>query len=143
MPSIHADHHYTHDADTVWHRIRGFGDLKSWLPGVTDCSVTGTGLGATRTVSMATGGQVIEELVAYDEASRRFSYRIVAAPGVREENRFVATVSVRPVDKGCRVTWQADFDAADTPPEKLEAARQGGEKMYRFCLSHLATLLDS
>ena len=67
----------------------------------------------------------------------------MAAPGVREENRFVATVSVKPVDKGCRVTWQADFDAADTPPEKLEAARQGGEQMYRFCLSHLATLLDS
>lgn len=142
MPAIHAEHRYTHDADTVWRRIRDFGDLKSWLPGVDDCSVTGTGVGAMRTVRTATGGQVIEELIAYDETRRRFSYRIVKAPGVREENRFVATVSVEAIDGGCLVTWQADVDAAGAPAERMEAARQGAEKMYRFCLAHLAGLLD-
>jgi len=145
MPAIHAEHCYTQSANTVWQRIHDFADLQSWLPGVTGCTVEGEGVGAIRTVATANGGEVVEELVGYDDDARQFSYRILKAPGVSASADFVATLTVLgAAGGGCKVTWQADFRAGNNAPaDKVEKARQGAEQMYRFCLSHLAGLLDS
>lgn len=141
MAAILVEHTFTRNADTVWQRIRDFSDL-SWLPGVTGCSVEGEGVGAVRTVSTADGGQVIEALTALDDQARTFAYRIVQAPGVREETDYQASVAVTPSASGCTVTWQATFNGGNAPEDKVEKARQGAEQMYGFCLAHLAGLLE-
>ncbi len=140
MPVIYVEHAFQHNADTVWHRIRDFSDL-SWLPGVAGCSVKGEGVGAVRTVTTVDGGEVIEALTAMDEPARAFAYRIIKAPGVREETHYQATVEVQPTDSGCTVIWQAQFNGGNAPEEKVEMARQGAEKMYALCLENLAGLL--
>lgn len=141
MSTIDVQQTYPFSADHVWQRIHGFGDLQSWLPGVTDCQVEGEGIGAVRTVTVADGGQVIEELVAFDPAARQFSYRILQGPGVDARAHFIATVSITKADDGCTVRWQADFDAGNAPAEKVEKARQSATGMYQFCLTHLGQLL--
>ena len=141
MPVIYVEHSFQHNADTVWRRIRDFADL-SWLPGVTGCSVEGAGVGAVRTVTTADGGKVIEALTAMDEQARSFGYRIIKAPGVREDTHYQATVEVQPTDSGCTVIWQARFNGGNASADKLELARQGAEKMYALCLENLAGLLD-
>lgn len=141
MPSVLAQQDFTHSADTVWQRIRDFSDL-SWLPGVTACTVEGEGIGALRTVSTADGGQVVEALTALDDGARMFGYRIVKAPGVREDTDYQASVTVQATDSGCQVTWQASFNAGNAPEDKVEKARQGAEQMYNFCLANLAQVLE-
>ncbi|MQX52323.1 SRPBCC family protein [Alcanivorax sediminis] len=141
MAVIFVEQQFTQSADTVWQRIRDFSDL-SWLPGVTGCSVEGEGVGAVRTVSTADGGQVVEALTSLNDQSLSFGYRILKAPGVREETHYQAYVEVKPADSGCTVTWQASFNGGNAPQDKIEKARLGAEQMYRICLANLARLLD-
>ena len=141
MSAIDVQQDYPFSADHVWQRIHGFGDLQSWLPGVTACQVEGEGVGAVRTVTVADGSQVREELVAFDTTRRQFSYRILKGPGVDQRANFVATVSVAETRGGCSMRWQADFNAGNAPPENVEKARQSATGMYRFCLTHLGQLL--
>jgi len=142
MSAIDVQQDYRFSADSVWQRIYDFGDLQSWLPGVTACQVQGEGIGAVRTVTVADGSQVVEELVALDPAARQFSYRILQGPGVDQRANFTATVSITETAVGCTVRWQADFDAGNAPEEKVEKARQSATRMYQFCLTHLGQLLD-
>lgn len=128
-------------ADDVWQRIRGFGDLASWLPGVTACEVEGDGIGAIRTVSVGDGAPVQERLDAYDENQRQFSYSIVSAPGLDARANFRATVTVSPADEGSQVRWQASFDTQAFPAEIVDKIRLRAEAMYRACLQHLAGLM--
>jgi carbon monoxide dehydrogenase subunit G len=137
---IYVEHPFTQSADTVWQRIRDFSDL-DWLPGVTGCHVEGNGVGAVRTVTTADGGQVVEALTAMDEQARAFGYRIIQAPGVREDTHYQATVEVQPTDSGCKVIWQAQFNGGNASADKVELARRGAEKMYLLCLENLARLL--
>ena len=142
MPELHVRHAYPRDADTVWQRIRDFGDIQSWLPGVTGCQVQGEGVGAIRTVSVMDGSQVRERLERFDDAQRLFSYSIIEAPGMNSSHNYLATVQVKPNDDGgCEVHWSAHFDAGDTAAEKVEKLRLRAEKMYAFCLANLAGLL--
>ena len=141
MSAIDVQQGYPFSAGNVWQRIHGFGDLQSWLPGVTDCQVEGEGVGAVRTVTVADGSQVVE-LVAFEPARRQFSYRILQGPGVDKRANFIATVSITEAGDGCMVRWQADFDTGQTPEEKVEKARQSATRMYQFCLTHLGQLLD-
>lgn len=142
MSAIDVQQNYPFSADVVWQRIHEFGDLQSWLPGVTDCQVEGDGVGAVRTVTVADGSQVVEELVAFEPAERQFSYRILQGPGVDKQANFIATMSIAEANNGCVVRWQADFDAVNAPEEKVQKARQSATRMYQFCLTHLGQLLD-
>lgn len=85
---------------------------------------------------------MVEELLAFEPATRQFAYRILQGPGVDKRADFTATLSITETDQGRTVRWQADFDAGNAPEEKVEKARQSATRMYQFCLAHLGPLLD-
>jgi Polyketide cyclase / dehydrase and lipid transport len=67
-------HHVIVDvpAAAAWALLGAASRLGEWFPGVVDCSVEGT----TRTVTLATGFTLPEEVVTVDELQRRFQYSL-------------------------------------------------------------------
>lgn len=59
-------------ADRVWALAGDPGRLAEWFPGVTEATVKGS----TRTVVVASGATVTEEIVTLDALQRRLQYRI-------------------------------------------------------------------
>lgn len=133
---------YDSAAELVWQRIRDFGDLASWMPGVSQCEVTGAGVGAVRRVVLMGGPPVEERLEAFDEANKQFSYAIVSAPGFRPEMNFLATVSVTATDSGSQIRWQAQFEPGNMRPETVSKLCLQAEGMYRMFLQHLSGVLN-
>jgi hypothetical protein len=67
-------HHVIIDvpAAVAWSLLGAAARLKEWFPGVVACDVEGT----TRTVTLATGLTLPEEIVTVDELQRRFQYTL-------------------------------------------------------------------
>jgi hypothetical protein len=67
-------HHVLMDvpAATAWDLLGSAARLGEWFPGVVACDVEGT----TRTVTLATGLTLPEEIVTVDELQRRFQYTL-------------------------------------------------------------------
>ncbi len=67
-------HHVIIDvpAAAAWALLGSAARLAEWFPGVVACDVEGT----TRTVTLATGLTLPEEIVTVDELQRRFQYAL-------------------------------------------------------------------
>lgn len=61
-------------AERVWALAGDPARLHEWFPGVTGCEVVGT----SRTIHLASGLSLPEEILVHDDAQRRFQYRITA-----------------------------------------------------------------
>jgi Polyketide cyclase / dehydrase and lipid transport len=68
-------HHVVVDAsaDAAWSLLGDPARLTEWFPGVTDCVVEGT----KRTITLATGLSMPEEIVTVDNVQRRFQYSLI------------------------------------------------------------------
>ena len=90
-------------ARDVW-RVAGRPELLHlWFPGIVDCAVDGN----TRTITMASGISMPEEILTNDSLQRRFQYRITAAI-VRQH---LATLDVIALDDAsCIVVYSTDAD---------------------------------
>jgi hypothetical protein len=105
-------------ADDVWAVVGDFNGLARWNAGVLRSDLSNEG--QRRTLTLKTGGSVIEDLIDYDWAARRCSYRIVesAVPVLQHK----ATLSV--ADRGpgrCTVHWSCEFYPKDTDVEAVSA----------------------
>ena len=102
-------------AERVWAEVRAFGDIASWVAGVSDCRLEdGDDVGAIRVVSLS-GRQVREQLVAIDDAVYRMVYAVLP-PHSLPASDVKSTIMVESVGAGhARVTWssEADLDAPD------------------------------
>lgn len=74
MRSLRYDIRIAAPANRVWAIIEDPGSIPSWFPGVVAVSVDGM----TRTITLATGIVIPEEILEIDALQRRFVYRIVA-----------------------------------------------------------------
>jgi len=72
--SVRHHVHIHRDADTVWALAGDPARLAEWFPGITACSVDGR----VRTITLATGMVLPEEILVCDAGRRRFQYRITA-----------------------------------------------------------------
>lgn len=105
-------------ADEVWRVVRDFGAIAEWTPPIADADVSGKGLDAKRTLTLADGGQVVEQLEALDEEARTLRYSIVESPLPIEH--YEGFLSVRAVDAStCEVTWASTFDVDGAPVEEM------------------------
>jgi len=59
-------------ADRVWALAGDPARLHEWFPGIVTCVVEG----ASRTITLASGLTLPEEILVHDDVSRRFQYRV-------------------------------------------------------------------
>lgn len=112
----------------VWDVFKEFGAIGTWHPGVAKvASEGGNKEGATRTLTLKSGGDIVESIDSYDEKEMSIEYRLLkenldAFPVSFYSNQ----ISVHPAGEGSEVEWTSRFYRADTtnePPEdKNDAA---------------------
>jgi hypothetical protein len=98
-------HHVVIDvpADDAWRLLGDPARLTEWFPGVTECVVEGS----TRTITVATGLTIPEDLVTVDPLQRRFQYA-VRLPLVRSH---LSTIDVLELDASrCCCSYGVDAD---------------------------------
>jgi uncharacterized protein YndB with AHSA1/START domain len=108
--------------DKVWAAVKDFDSLPKWHPGFSDDKLikgTNNQPGAQRKLTIKDGPSFTEELLAFDEATHSYRYRIVDSP--LPITNYVSHLSVKPTSNGgSRVTWSATFkrkNPADNPPD--------------------------
>ncbi len=125
-------------AAAVWEKIRDFGGIAAWMPGVEKCAVEGEGVGAVRTVSMGPM-EVRERLEALDDTARSLSYSILAGR-LPVENYLGTLTVVETGPKSSRVNWSARYDVSDGTPE--EGIRDAVSGAYKGSLAALKQRLE-
>ncbi len=112
----------------VWKIVKDFGAIATWHPGLTkSAGEGGNAVGATRTITLKTGGDLIDSLDFIDETNLQLGYRLQK----ENEDKFAVSfysneIDLRPSGSGTEVEWISRFYRADTtnePPEdKNDAA---------------------
>jgi mxaD protein len=127
-------------AAKVWSIIKNYDDM-SWLPSVKSVAAKGgNAAGATRVLTLKTGGTIDEELKKYDEEKMTYSYRITEMSSHKEithsgQNEkipvlpvtdYAASIQVEAKgDKASVIKWKAGFYRAymnNNPPEEMNEA---------------------
>nr|HML28892.1 SRPBCC family protein [Hyphomicrobium sp.] len=60
----------------VWKIVKDFASIGSWHPWVTKIKVDGTGSDTTRTLTLKSGGTLIDSLDAIDDKAMEIDYRL-------------------------------------------------------------------
>jgi len=131
-------------AADVWEMIKNFDDM-SWHPAIKSVSATGGNTkGASRTLTLASGGTITEELKKYDAKKMMYKYKItdmsiaktvvysnneIEIP-VLPVNNYGSTISVKAKGNSSVVTWVATYYRAyvnnvnpkDNPPVEITEA---------------------
>lgn len=138
-------------ADAVWNKIKNFHDA-SWMPMVASTSGQGdNAAGATRELTLKSGGVIKEELKKHDEAEKSFSYKIVkdgVDMKVLPVNDYSAKVTVTAEGSGAKVEWSGAFyrgymNNCPCPPELTDEAAVGAvSTVYKESLANLKSLLE-
>ena len=74
MASIRHERRINAPADMVWRVVARPESIVEWFPGVVSATVEG----AIRTITLASGIVMPEEILTIDTSQRRFAYRITA-----------------------------------------------------------------
>lgn len=135
-------------ADVVWARIKDFDALKDWHPAVAESPADkGNTVGSVRSIKLKDGGQLVETLEAYNEAQRRYSYRLKDG-GALPVTNYTSTVTVSPDgDAKSTVEWRGAFYRGypnnDPPPDRNdEAAVAAVTGVYQAGLKNLKQLAE-
>jgi mxaD protein len=108
--------------DKVWNTIKDFDSLNKWHPTFARDEIAkgdNNKPGAVRKLTIKDGPSFTEELLAWDEGTHSYRYRIIESPLPLRD--YVSHISVKPDGKGgSKVTWSGTFkrkSTSDTPPE--------------------------
>ena len=112
-------------AGAVWATIRDFGGLGKFVASIAQCTVTGSGVGATRTIAFEGGGEpIVERLESLDDAKRTLTYSIIE--GELPFERYLSTIAVRELPRGgCEVSWSATFEPKGASEADVKTILQG------------------
>lgn len=113
--------------DEVWAAIKDFAAFAEWNPAVTKCTAEGGNApGATRVITLKSGGELTESLDEYNDKDKMYAYRLAKENiEVFPVSFYSATITVKPAGDGSEVEWSGRFYRADTgnePPEKFSDA---------------------
>lgn len=135
-------------ADKTWALIGNFQDM-SWHPAVAKTEGEGgNSPGATRTLTLGTGGQIHEKLEKYDSEKRSLFYRIKEVDvKVLPVTNYSSWLSVEATDSGSVVTWKGAFYRGypnnDPPPElNDQAAIDAVTNVYTLGLDNVKKLAE-
>ncbi len=95
--------------DKVWAIVKDFGSFQKWEPLVSDIKLEKKGEDTLRTLTLKSGGKVIERLKGIDEEAMKLKYEIVeGSVPVADYNSFiVVTKGSNPNESN--VTWVGRF----------------------------------
>jgi hypothetical protein len=126
------------EPEAIWQVIADFGGIARWIDGVSACEVSGTGVGAIRTVAIK-DRQVRERLRMSDHARRVFAYEILP-PHSLPASFIVSTIELSAAGPGStRIVWRSEA-VLNVDAEILRAAI---EPFFAASLINLQRLLDA
>jgi carbon monoxide dehydrogenase subunit G len=123
MVSVKVSERVEAPADQVWALFRDFGGVQKFSAGIEKVEVTGSGIGAVRTLSLPGGLSLQERLEAFDDRGRRLQYAIVAGP--IPVTGYLATIEVKDEGKACRVDWSSHFEPKGISDDQGRAMIEG------------------
>ena len=119
MSSVRSSELLNCPAASAWAVIRDSSRLSDWFTGIVWCTVEGS----RRTILMANGRKIVEDIVTLDDDLRRFQYSI--AEGVPGVTRHLGTVDVIPLDeKRCLVIYGTDVEPSALGQRMQDATGQ-------------------
>lgn len=101
----------------VWAIVKDFGKISHWSPAVAKSEGTGgNATGATRVITLKSGGDLQEGLDYYSDEEMTYLYRLSKEKvDVFPVSSYTAELTVKPGDNGgSLVTWVGRFYRADT-----------------------------
>jgi hypothetical protein len=105
MASLRHERRIGAPADVVWGVITRPESIVEWFPGVVTCTVEGT----LRTITLATGLEMPEEILVNDPLQRRFAYRITS-PLFRFHFATIDVIALGEKDSLCVYSTSAEPD---------------------------------
>jgi mxaD protein len=132
----------------VWDAVKDFGAISRWHTGVAKSEGGAKEAGATRTMTLKTGGELADSLDDYNEGEKSYGYRLAKENiEVFPVSFYSATLTVKPDGDGAIVEWIGRFYRADTgnfPPDNLNdaAATEAMTKFFREGLESLKAKLE-
>ncbi len=131
--------------DRVWAVLRDFNSHEQWHDVVAESRIEGDErgdqVGCVRNFTLNDGNGIREQLIALSDSEHRSTYCIVEAT-VRLE-RYVATVTLKPVTDGDRTFWGWESRFTTRPGEEAQMTEMVGEQIYQAGFDairrHLAT----
>lgn len=136
--------------DAVWAVVSGYSRIHEWHPGVT-ASTTDKGdeRGSERTITLASGGDLVENLDVVDGDRKVIAWRLLREDvEVFPTSSYNMRIAVLDGDNGgAKVEWTATFFRGDThnePPEHLsdEAAETAVQAFQNAGLDALKAQLE-
>ena len=93
----------------VWQLIGGFNSLPDWLPYIPSSSLSDGG--RIRHLANPAGDVIVEQLEAYDNAARSYSYSYSILQAPFPATDYLSTLQVEPLagSAGARATWSGRF----------------------------------
>lgn len=125
--------------DVVWEAVRTIGRLDVWFPIIETCKVEGVGVGASRYMTLAGGGEIKDTIEEIDDARMKLTYLRPLSPF--PVSYYKGTVEVfRSFDALGVLVWTIDFestaeDAASVAEVVRSAISDGIDGMERDLLS--------
>ncbi|MCP4626883.1 MAG: SRPBCC family protein [bacterium] len=120
-------------ADKVWAVVRDFNDMPSWHPLISRSTIDGgrpsDSIGCIRTLTLADGVQVREQLLSLSDFDYSFSYAILES-GLDVDN-YVAGLKLTPVTDGNHTfaEWTAEFETTSGTEQQM--ADQIGNSVFQ------------
>jgi len=106
---------------------------------ITDCQVTGCGVGATRLMTLTSGEEIIDRIESIDHQTKRFRYNRIKSPF--PVNRYLGTVDVCKIGPdSSEISWTVEIDVDKDQRDELagfikQALADGIDGMERDLLS--------
>ena len=126
-------------ADAVWRSIGGFNALPSWHPAIASSEATGEGKGATRTLTLAGGGSIVERLEDADPARRSYRYSILSGPLPVAD--YLSELQVKDNGDGTStVEWSSEFQPKGANEGEAVSVMQG---VYQAGLDNLRKMFGA
>lgn len=110
-------------AEKVWQTVREFGSIDQWVSGVASLSMSGTGVGAVRTVTYEDGTRSVERLESLNEASRSLTYTIIESNLPVEG--YIGSLTVTDLPAACQVEWFSTFGAKGAAESEVSRLLEG------------------
>ena len=105
MATVRYERRIKASPDTVWNLVRDPRSIPEWFPGITSCDVDGK----VRTIHLANGISMPEEIIISDDLLRRFAYR-VTSPLYRSHLGTIDVIEIGPKDSLCIYSTTAEPD---------------------------------